>query len=83
MPGRALLELGRAENLLDEKKRLKSREFDFRTSAANPSAQTTLIQLLVEPDNVSFDGLAIEDFGVCSKLILLGGLEGCGSGKVW
>ena len=62
--GRALLELGRAENLLEEKKRQKGREFDVRSSAANPSAQTTLIRLLVEPDDVSFDGLSIEDFGV-------------------
>jgi hypothetical protein len=61
--GRALLELGRAENLLDEKRRKKSQDYDFRSSA-NPSAETTLLRLLVSPDDVSFDGLSIEDFGV-------------------
>ena len=64
--GRALLELGRAENLLDEKRRKKSQDFDFRSSA-NPSAETTLLRLLVNPDDVSFDGLSIEDFGVRNK----------------
>ncbi len=62
--GRALLELGRAENLLDEKRRSKSHDFDFRSASTNPSAETTLLRLLVSPDDVSFDGLDIHDFGV-------------------
>ena len=55
--------MGRAENLLDEKRRKKSQDFDFRSSA-NPAAETTLLRLLVNPDDVSFEGLDIEDFGV-------------------
>jgi hypothetical protein len=61
--GRALIDLGHAENLLDERRRSKRSNFNQKV-ARTSSPDTVLLQLLIDPDDVDFDGLTIEDFGV-------------------
>ena len=58
--GKALMELGRAEALLDTKRSSSG----HATSKA--SSESILLRILMCPDEVKFEELIIEDFGVCT-----------------
>ena len=58
--GKALMELGRAEALLDTKRSSSG----HATSKA--SSESILLRILMCPDEVKFEELIIDDFGVCT-----------------
>ena len=58
--GKALMELGRAEALLDTKRSSSSCH-----STSKASIESILLRILMCPDEVKFEELMIDDFGVC------------------
>ena len=56
--GKALMELGRAEALLDAKRSSSNH------TTSKVSVESILLRILMCPDEVKFEELSIEDFGV-------------------
>jgi hypothetical protein len=53
------LDLGYAEALVDKKRLAAS-----LTTTAKASADSTLLRILAAPDDVNFEKIAVDDFGV-------------------
>ena len=63
-PGKALLQIGQSEALVDKKHQGDS----INSVVSRTSSDSILLRILANPDDVTFDKLAVDDFGVSAKL---------------